>query len=154
MTASTAVVCPLCVGDGGTLVYRNDQLRVVQADETGFPGFYRVIWNQHVAELSDLTAQERGVCMNAVVAVEQALLAVLQPIKINLAALGNVVPHLHWHVVARFDWDSHFPAPLWSAAQRPLNTARLAALQERTHQVNQRIIKSIASSTSNALAKH
>ena len=40
------------------------------------------------------------------------------PTKINLASLGNLVPHLHWHIVARFDWDSHFPQPVWGAAQR------------------------------------
>jgi diadenosine tetraphosphate (Ap4A) HIT family hydrolase len=42
----------------------------------------------------------------------------LAPTKVNLATLGNVVPHLHWHVIARFDWDSHFPAPVWAAPQR------------------------------------
>jgi diadenosine tetraphosphate (Ap4A) HIT family hydrolase len=42
----------------------------------------------------------------------------LAPTKINLATLGNVVPHLHWHVIARFDWDSHFPNPIWGAAVR------------------------------------
>jgi diadenosine tetraphosphate (Ap4A) HIT family hydrolase len=29
-----------------------------------------------------------------------------------------MVAHLHWHVIARFDWDSHFPAPVWAAAVR------------------------------------
>ena len=38
--------------------------------------------------------------------------------KINLAALGNMVPHLHWHVIERFDWDSHFPQAVWGARQR------------------------------------
>ena len=140
----TALACPLCAGDGGVLVFRNSRLRVIQADEPGFPAFYRVIWNAHVAELSDLSVAEQGVCMKAVVVVEQALRTVLQPTKINLAALGNLVPHLHWHVVARFDWDSHFPAPLWAAAQRPLDAARLAAVQAQRQNVNQVIAKTIA----------
>jgi diadenosine tetraphosphate (Ap4A) HIT family hydrolase len=37
----------------------------------------------------------------------------------NLASLGNVTPHLHWHVIPRFADDSHFPQPVWGAAQRP-----------------------------------
>lgn len=142
--ADSSCVCPLCAGDGGTLVFRNEDLRVIQANEAGFPAFYRVIWNQHVAEFSDLTPAERGICMHAVVAVEQALRVVLQPTKINLAALGNMVPHLHWHVVARFDWDSHFPAPLWSAAQRPLDGKRLAEVQQQIQRVNEVIQKTIA----------
>ena len=56
--------------------------------------------------------------MEVVCAVEQALIAALQPTKINLAALGNAVPHLHWHVIARFEADSHFPQPVWGVRQR------------------------------------
>ncbi|MCM2253147.1 MAG: HIT domain-containing protein, partial [Ramlibacter sp.] len=68
-------------------------------------------------------------CMDAVAQVEQALRAHLRPAKVNLAALGNVVPHLHWHIVARFEWDSHFPAPVWAGALREAPTERLAAVE-------------------------
>ena len=123
--------CVLCDRDGGQLVWRGDKLRVIRADEAGFPAFYRVIWNTHVAEFSDLSAAERAHCMQAVALVEQTLREQLQPTKINLAALGNVVPHLHWHVIARFGWDSHFPAPVWASAQRERDSAQEAVLRER-----------------------
>ena len=117
--------CVLCDSDGGQLVWRGDKLRVIRADEAGFfPAFYRVIWNTHVAEFSDLSAAERAHCMQAVALVEQTLREQLQPTKINLAALGNVVPHLHWHVIARFDWDSHFPAPVGPAPSARAMRAR------------------------------
>jgi diadenosine tetraphosphate (Ap4A) HIT family hydrolase len=94
-------------------------VRVVDGDEARrFPAFYRLIWATHVAEFSDLGAPERHACMDAVTAIEQVLRDMLAPTKVNLATLGNVVPHLHWHVIARFDWDSHFPAPVWAAPQR------------------------------------
>ena len=125
---SVAAVCPLCATEGGTLVWRGAHLRVIRADEAGFPAFYRVVWNTHVAEFSDLDAPSRQHCMDVVAVVEQALRDVLQPTKINLAALGNMVPHLHWHVIARFDWDSHFPAPVWAAAVRDRVPAREEAL--------------------------
>ena len=125
---SAAVTCPLCATEGGTLVWRSAHLRVIRADEAGFPAFYRVVWNTHVAEFSDLDAPSRQHCMDVVAVVEQALRDVLQPTKINLAALGNMVPHLHWHVIARFDWDSHFPAPVWAAAVRDRVPAREEAL--------------------------
>lgn len=131
--------CALCEGDGGLLVFRNDLLRIIQADEAGFPAFYRVVWNRHVAEFSDLSPAEREICMAAVVMVEQILRSVLQPRKINVAALGNAVPHLHWHVVARFDWDSHFPASVWSAPQRLPEVEKLAAVASRCLDVNRLI---------------
>lgn len=123
--------CVLCDTDGGQLVWRGDKLRVIRADEAGFPGFYRVIWNAHVAEFSDLSAAERAHCMDAVALVEQALREQLQPTKINLAALGNMVPHLHWHMIARFAWDSHFPAAVWAPAQRSRVEAKEQAVMER-----------------------
>ena len=136
--------CPLCAKDGGLLVFRNQQLRVIQAVEQGFPAFYRVVWNAHVAEFSDLSDEDRNSCMNAVVAVEQVLREHVQPTKINLAALGNAVPHLHWHVIARFDWDSHFPASVWAAPQRAVDVEKLAQLALQCEQVNRLLIAKLA----------
>ena len=56
--------------------------------------------------------------MDVVLATERALRMIVEPDKINLASLGNLVPHLHWHVIPRWRDDSHFPAPIWAAAQR------------------------------------
>jgi diadenosine tetraphosphate (Ap4A) HIT family hydrolase len=124
----TIAGCPLCETDGGLLIFKNEQLRVIQAAEAGLPAFYRVVWNAHVAEFSDLSLEERNACMSAVVKVEQVLREQLKPTKINLASLGNIAPHLHWHVIARFDWDSHFPGSVWAAAQRMPNADKLTQL--------------------------
>ena len=131
MAADRAPACPLCAEDGGALVWRGARLRVIRANEAGFPAFYRVVWNAHVAEFSDLSAEDRVRCMGAVTVVEQALRQNLAPTKVNIAALGNMVPHLHWHVIARFDWDSHFPAPVWAAAQRLSPAAQEGAVRDR-----------------------
>ncbi len=129
--AAVAPECALCRDDGGELVWRGARLRVIRADEAGFPAFYRVVWQAHVAELSDLAEDERAHCMQAVVLVEQVLRERLAPTKINLAALGNQVAHLHWHVIARFDWDSHFPAAVWAAPQRERALGREQAVAAR-----------------------
>jgi diadenosine tetraphosphate (Ap4A) HIT family hydrolase len=123
--------CPLCTAAGGALVFQGEKFRVIRADEADFPAFYRVIWNRHVNEFSDLDPDDRALCMAAVNLVETTLRTHLKPCKINLAALGNVVPHLHWHVIARFDWDSHFPAPVWAEARRPTDALRLAAVRDQ-----------------------
>lgn len=120
--------CVLCQEPGGQPIWQGEKLRLIRADEAGFPAFYRIVWNAHVAEFSDLAAAERRHCMDAVALVEQVLRQQLQPSKINLATLGNVVPHLHWHIIARYGWDSHFPAPVWASAQRPRDAEREAAV--------------------------
>lgn len=124
-------------------MFQGEKFRVIRAEETGFPAFYRVIWTEHAAEFSDLGLADRGLCMAAVNAVEQALRAHLQPTKINLAALGNVVPHLHWHVIARFDWDSHFPSPVWCQAQRPGDAARQQAVRARLMSAERAMVASL-----------
>lgn len=123
--------CPLCDADGGEVIARAGKFRLVRADEEGLPAFYRVVWNDHVAEFSDLPPGDRTLCMDAVVQVERLLREHLAPTKVNLAALGNMVPHLHWHVIARFDWDSRFPAPVWAGAQRESDPARIASVEAR-----------------------
>jgi diadenosine tetraphosphate (Ap4A) HIT family hydrolase len=112
--------CELCERPGGRLVWNCDDWRVVRVEDPAFPAFFRVISNRHVAEFSGLAPAGRRRCMDLVCAVERALIEHVRPTKVNLAALGNVVPHLHWHVVARFAWDSHFPQPIWGTAQRTL----------------------------------
>lgn len=121
--------CELCEQPGGQLVHRAQRWRVIRAADANYPAFYRVVWNAHVAELTDLDIDGRKLCLDVVCAVERVLRDALKPTKINLASFGNVVPHLHWHVIARFDWDSHFPQPVWGTAQRAVEggaTARLA----------------------------
>lgn len=123
LDTSRQMGCELCTQDGGTLILRTSKLRVIRAAEADHPAFYRVIWNDHVSEWTDLAAADRSLMMAVVERVEQTLREQLQPSKINLASLGNVVPHLHWHVIARFDWDARWPAPVWAPAQRTVPDA-------------------------------
>jgi diadenosine tetraphosphate (Ap4A) HIT family hydrolase len=110
--------CPLCDTPGGEVLWQDDFCRVVLADEPDHPGFLRVILNAHVKEMTDLVPAERSRLMMMVMKAEQVVRDVMQPDKVNLASLGNVVPHLHWHVIPRFADDPHFPGSVWSAKLR------------------------------------
>lgn len=110
--------CELCVEPGGTQLWQGPQCRIVLVNEPGYPGFCRVIWHAHVREMTDLSEPERDLLMRIVFIVESALRELLQPRKINLASLGNLTPHLHWHVIPRFENDPHFPQPVWGKQQR------------------------------------
>ena len=126
--------CPLCVDTGGELVWRDSRLRVILAAEPGWPGFTRVVWQAHRAEMTDLSPDERAALMQAVYAVEAVQRETLRPEKINLACFGNVVPHLHWHVIPRWRDDSHFPEPVWgrpATGRDAQAAARRAAVAER-----------------------
>jgi diadenosine tetraphosphate (Ap4A) HIT family hydrolase len=115
--------CELCDTSGGELLWQDARCRVVRVggvEGGAFPGFCRVVWRAHVREMSDLAPADRRHLLDVVSALEAAMRTVVRPDKINLASLGNVVPHLHWHVIPRWADDSHFPAPIWAAAVRPV----------------------------------
>lgn len=110
--------CPLCAETGGDWVFDCGKFRVIEAQDPDYPGFLRLVWNEHVREFSDLNPEDRALCMDALVLLEQFALRTFKADKINVASLGNVVPHLHWHVIPRFSDDKHFPAPVWAVATR------------------------------------
>ena len=110
--------CELCAAKNEDVLVNTPKFRVILVDDANYPGFCRVIWNAHVKEMTDLAITDRSALMQAVCKVEQAIRDVMQPHKINLASLGNMVPHLHWHVIPRYQDDAHFPNPVWAATDR------------------------------------
>lgn len=114
----TAPDCDLCRGEGGIVLFRTAVLRIVRVENPDYPGFCRVIANRHAKEMTDLSAEERAEIFDAVVALESAIRRLLFPDKINLASLGNLTPHVHWHVIPRWKTDVRFPDPIWGPTSR------------------------------------
>jgi diadenosine tetraphosphate (Ap4A) HIT family hydrolase len=122
-------------------VWRNDKFAVILVDEPAYPGFCRVIWHAHVREMSDLADADRLLLNDAVWRLELAVRAVMAPLKVNVASLGNVVPHLHWHVIPRYLDDANFPAPVWAAAIRSTDEAVLAERRALLPQLKAEIVR-------------
>ncbi len=114
----TAATCELCDAPGGEVLWDDGFARVVLVQDRDHPGFCRVILNAHTKEMTDLAEGERAQLMTIIYVLEGLLRELLQPDKINLASFGNVVPHLHWHVIPRFADDPHFPNSVWSPRMR------------------------------------
>ena len=110
--------CPLCHAKNETLLWQDGCCRAILVDDADYPGFCRVIWKAHAKEMTDLSDDERMHFMSVVFTVERTIRELLKPDKINLASLGNQVPHLHWHVIPRFTDDAHFPDPVWAMRKR------------------------------------
>ncbi len=122
--------CPLCTASDEEILYLSDLYRVIFVNDPDWPGFCRVILNDHMSEMTDLTMEDRSAIMRAVYATELILRDLLHPDKINLASLGNVVPHVHWHVIPRWKNDSHFPDPIWASPKRPWSNKPAVDQQE------------------------
>jgi len=116
--------CELCAQPGGAILWQSAACRVIRVDDPQYPGFCRVIWNEHVREMTDLDPAARIDLMRVVFAVEAVVRQLFSPHKINLASFGNMVPHVHWHIIPRWQDDRHFPEPVWGKVQREGGVAR------------------------------
>jgi diadenosine tetraphosphate (Ap4A) HIT family hydrolase len=114
----SVAACELCSSPGGPVLWQNELCRVVRVDEPDYPGFLRVIAGRHAREMTDLHPDERARLMAIVFEVEAVVRETMRPEKMNVASLGNMTPHVHWHVVPRFADDRHYPSPIWAAPRR------------------------------------
>jgi diadenosine tetraphosphate (Ap4A) HIT family hydrolase len=142
------IYCPRCKDapllEEGQLLWRGDDCRVILVENADLPGFCRVIWNRHVAEMSDLSYGEREHLMGLVFAIEAAVRHVMEPDKINLASLGNHVAHLHWHVIPRYQDDAYFPGSVWSTKTQETSHPVLAMRQQKALRLPAAIRSAIA----------
>lgn len=140
--------CALCKEElkpeEGQVIWRGDDCRVILVNDPDLPGFCRVIWNHHVVEMTDLSYGEREHLMSLVFAVEEAVRQVMHPDKMNVAALGNMVPHIHWHVIPRFKDDVFFPGSVWSQRVQELSANVLDARKQLSKALPAAIKASIA----------
>jgi predicted GNAT family N-acyltransferase/diadenosine tetraphosphate (Ap4A) HIT family hydrolase len=109
------------------VVEQTTDWRVIRVEDQGLPGFHRLICSDHVQEWHGLTPAQRLDIAEALARWESSLVARWQPDKFNLASFGNVVPHLHWHLMPRWRTDPWWPQPIWgprqAATQRLLEPA-------------------------------
>ena len=115
--------CSLCVPGEETVIWQDEFCRLIAVGDDSYPVFCRIVTQEHWPEFSDLSSLDRVRVMNVVCVVEKTLRTLLNPIKVNIASFGNVVPHLHWHIIPRFEGDPHYPNPIWgeSAGGQPFH---------------------------------
>ncbi|MYN06979.1 HIT family protein [Pseudoduganella aquatica] len=140
--------CELCVllanASADTLIWRDGKLSALLVNDASYPGFVRVVWNQHVKEMTDLSPADRTAVMNAVWQVEAAVREVMKPAKVNLASFGNMTPHVHWHIIPRYTDDVHFPNPTWGEAQREPDTMALAGRSALLQKLRETIVANLS----------
>lgn len=115
--------CPMCTkwaDDVDLQIAEFDHTYIILNRDQFFPGYCFVFTKAHVTELFHLEQSHRATIMEEVSTVAQALYSVFQPTKINYELLGNMVPHMHWHVVPRFATEPLWPRPIWCEPHEPI----------------------------------
>ena len=101
------------------VILSNDVCRVILVADKYYPGYIQIISNSHVKELTDLSSDNALIVFNTILHMEKTIRKIFNPDKVNIASLGNVVPHLHWHIIPRYFNDRHFPNPVWGEILNP-----------------------------------
>lgn len=104
----------------------------IEVHEASVP-WLKIFVRRTAREFSDCTPAEKQAVFVALDVIEAAMIDYYQPEKINIASFGNMLPQVHWHIMARFKNDTHFPEPMWGPKQREsdLTLPPLAPLMQR-----------------------
>lgn len=101
--------------------------RLLLMQDANYPWCILVPDRLDVSEIHALSAADQHALMDESVALSRAMMTAFQPHKLNIAALGNMVPQLHIHHIARYRNDRAWPAPVWGKLPaRPYTAAELA----------------------------
>lgn len=100
-------------------IYENENIRIeIEASEIP----WLKIFTQHpYKEMSEVPGEIKFEIYDLLETIEKEMISYYNPKKINIASFGNYVPHVHWHIMARFEEDSYFPEPMWGTKQRESN---------------------------------
>jgi diadenosine tetraphosphate (Ap4A) HIT family hydrolase len=97
-------------------LYENINIRV-EIEESEIP-WLKIFTQLPYKEMSELPKEFRYEIYDLINMIEEEMIAYFNPKKINIAEFGNYLPHLHWHIMARFEEDSYYPEPMWGEKQR------------------------------------
>lgn len=98
------------------MIYENS-LIYIEIHDSEIP-WLKIFTKRKIKEFSQCTKEEREEIFKLLVLIEKEMIEYYHPEKINIAQFGNYLPHLHWHIMARFKEDSCFPEPMWGEKQR------------------------------------
>lgn len=100
--------------------------RVLLMNDSSFPWLILVPMRPDVTEVHQLSKEDRAALMEEMAAASKAVSRAFSPDKINIGALGNLVPQLHIHIIGRNKTDRAWPGPVWGSGQAvPYSTEEL-----------------------------
>ncbi len=99
-----------------SVIYENNHIKI-ETEESEIP-WLKIFTQYPYKEMSEVPKEIRNEIYDLLDVIEKEMLAYYKPKKVNIASFGNYMPHVHWHIMARFEKDSYFPEPMWGAKQR------------------------------------
>ncbi|MGE4381687.1 MAG: HIT family protein [Arcobacter sp.] len=102
-----------------SLLFKNDLIKI-EIEPSEIP-WLKIFTNEPIKEFSHCDENTKKEIWKYLDLIEKEMISYFKPEKINIASFGNYVPHVHFHIMARFKEDSFFPEPMWGKKQREAN---------------------------------
>lgn len=102
-----------------SLIYKNNLIKI-EIESSEIP-WLKIFTIEDIKEFSQCNSETKQEIFKYLDIIEKEMLDYFKPKKINIASFGNYVPHVHFHIMARFEEDSYFPEPMWGKKQRDAN---------------------------------
>lgn len=99
-----------------SIIYENETIKI--ETETSEIPWLKIFTQYPYKEMSEVPQDIKLEIYNVLDIIEKEMLTYYKPEKINIASFGNYMPHIHWHIMARFEEDSYYPEPMWGEKQR------------------------------------
>ncbi len=122
--AQNCIMCQKWEQDSDLQIVELTHSYVILNRDQFFPGYTLLFTKDHVTELFHLDKTVRSELTEEISRIAEALYNIFQPDKINYELLGNMVPHMHWHLVPRFSSDPLWPRPIWSEPHTELQLTK------------------------------
>ncbi len=102
-----------------SIIYKNELIKV-EIEKSEIP-WLKIFTNKEIKEFSQCDSETKLEIFRCLDVIEKQMLKYFDVKKINIASFGNYMPHVHFHIMARFEEDSYFPEPMWGKIQREAN---------------------------------
>ena len=99
-----------------SIIYENKNIKI-EVEESEIPCL-KIFTQNTYKEMNEVPSEIKFEIYDLLDIIEKEMIAYYNPKKINIASFGNYMPHVHWHIMARFEEDSYFPEPMWGTKQR------------------------------------
>lgn len=99
-----------------SIIYKNELIKI-EIEPSEIP-WLKIFTNEPIKEFSECNSETKQEIWKYLDLIEKEMISYFKPEKINIASFGNYVPHVHFHIMARFKEDSFFPEPMWGKKQR------------------------------------
>lgn len=99
-----------------SIIYKNELIKI-EIEPSEIP-WLKIFTNEPIKEFSECNSETKQEIWKYLDLIEKEMISYFKPEKINIASFGNYVPHVHFHIMARFKEDSFFPEPMWGKKQK------------------------------------